>query len=79
MKNPTPKGGQPVFLRRDAANRICLTLPAGIGNCRASAKISLYAVRRRRLDGILRRLLCWGARRRGQRLGGVYGARGATP
>ena len=79
MKKQTLKGGQPVFLRRDAANRICLTLPAGIGNCRASAKISLYAVRQRRLDGILRRLARWGTRRRGKGLGGVYGARGATP
>ena len=80
MKNSTRKGGRPVFLRRDAANRICLTLPPGIGNCRASAKLSLHAVRRRwRLDGFLRRLAFWGARRRGRRLGGVYRARGATP
>ena len=79
MKKPTRKSGHPVFLRRDAANRICLTLPVGVGSCRASAKISLYAVRRRRLNGILRRLAFWGPRRRGRRPGGVYGARGATP
>ena len=76
MKNSTRKSGHPVFLRRDAAKRICLTLPSGVGSCRASAKISLYAVRRQRLNGILRRLACWGTRRRGRRLGGV---RDATP
>ena len=79
MKKPSPKGGQSVFVRRDAANRICLTIPAGIGSSRVSAKICLYMVRRRRPDGILRRLACWRARRRRQRLGAVYRARDATP
>lgn len=79
MKKPTLKGGAPAFVRRDAANRICLTIPAGLGSCRASAKISLYMVRRRRPEGILRRLVWWGAHRRGRRFGTIYRARGATP
>ena len=79
MKKPPAKGGQPVFVRRDAANRICLTVPAGIGSCRASAKLSFFMVRRRRQEGILWRLANWGARRRGHRLDSVYKTRGATP
>ena len=80
MKKPTLKGGAQASVRRDAANRICLTIPRGIGSCRASAKFSLYMVRRRRLENILRRLVCWGGRLRGHRSSGVvYRARGATP
>ena len=79
MKNPTPTGGQPVYVRRDAANRICLTIPAGIGSCRASAKFSLYMMRRQHLHGVVRRFLCWGKGDPGQRSSSIYRARGATP
>ena len=78
MKSKQRSRGRKAILRRDSTNRICLMLPANVGNSCVSARFGLCAVRWRLVDGLLRRFF-ESTPRPQVRLRAGHGARGATP